>query len=245
MTAQSRLPLLVLTRPAAQAKRFVHALPSELQEAVQVIYAPLLSIKQRDVGDLTGVQGLVLTSQNAVQALHGQQVAGLRAFCVGGQTTRAALAVGLDAISFDGNADDLVDGVSAHAPTGPLVHLRGGHTRGDVAGRLTAMGFPTSERVVYDQIAQSLHKTLKQDLALGVRAIAPLFSPRTARLFAAECQEALQTDVICLSHAVASDLATGRYRAVHTCAKPTGEAMAQAIYRAVLAKPLEGLPLSG
>ncbi len=228
-----------------QAKRFFHGLPTELQDAVEVIYAPLLSISCRSVGDLNGVKGLVLTSQNAVRALKSQPVAGLTAFCVGSQTMLAARQIGLHAIGFDGDADDLVQGVISVHPDGPLVHLRGAHTRGCVAARLEAAGVPITERVVYDQIAQALPEFVRQHLAQGVRAVAPLFSPRTAGLFAAECPVALQTDVICLSHAVASRLMSNRYRTIHVCAKPTGELMAQAIYRAVLAKPLEGLPLSG
>lgn len=244
MTAQSRLPLLLLTRPLAQSEQFADSLPTDLRDRLDIAYAPLMRIQALDPGRVTGFSGYILTSANAVAALVGADVDGVPAYCVGQRTADAARAHGMTARSFDGDADDLVAGLTALAPSGPLLHLHGAHSRGAVAERLTQAGLSVQSRIVYDQVAQSLPQDLVDRLQSGQRAIAPLFSPRTARLFAAQCQQALQTDVICLSQSVAADLNPQTYRGIHLCDAPDGAAMAQAISRVVLAYRLEGTPLS-
>ena len=106
-------------------------------------------------------------------------------------------------------------------------------------------GLSVEARLAYAQEPQGLPDDLVRALRRDRRAIAPLFSPRTARLFAAQCQKALQTDVICLSHAVAAELNTMCYRSVQTCDAATGDAMATAVTRAVTGRPLEGACRSG
>ena len=244
MTAQSRLPLLLLTRPLAQSEHFASTLPENLRARLDIVYAPLMTIQMLDAGRVTGFSGYILTSANGVAALDGADVDGLPAYCVGQRTAEAARARGMVAHSFDGDADALVAGLTALAPAGPLLHLHGAHSRGAVAARLTQAGLSVQARIVYDQVAQSLPQGLVNRLQSGDRAIAPLFSPRTARLFAAQCQQALQTDVICLSQSVAASMNPQTYRGIHICDAPDGPAMAQAISRVVLGNPLEGTPLS-
>lgn len=245
MTAQSRQPLLLLTRPEAQARRFLAELPQDVVAGVAPQIAPLLRIVLRPIGSLDALSGLILTSENAVRALGHHDVAGLPAYCVGTQTAKTAKSLGMQVQVFGTNADDLVAGLIDLAPPGRLVHLHGAVTRGAVAERLQHAGLSVEARLAYAQEPQGLPDDLVRALRRDRRAIAPLFSPRTARLFAAQCQKALQTDVICLSHAVAAELNTMCYRSVQTCDAATGDAMATAVTRAVTGRPLEGACRSG
>lgn len=236
MSAQSRPPLLLMTRPLAQAESFVTALLPDLP----VTYAPLIQIRPVAFSAPRDVAGVVLTSQNAVEAV---RVAGLRdlpAYCVGDKTAGLARDAGLRAHSFDGDAADLVAGVIRLNPAGVLFYPHGAHTRGDVAAQLTKAGLRVHAVTAYQQQPLPLPDALRQDLAAGARAIVPLFSPRTAMLFAAQCPEASGATVICLSPNVRAALGAGRYKGVTCSAAPNRGAMAQAILRASGRKPLEG-----
>jgi uroporphyrinogen-III synthase len=83
------LPLLLLTRPEAQARDFAAALGVGPWE---VLVAPLTEVVALDWDRrlAEGVRGVILTSANAVPAVAG--LAPLPAWCVGGATARAASA---------------------------------------------------------------------------------------------------------------------------------------------------------
>jgi hypothetical protein len=68
-----------------------------------------------------------------------------------------------------------------------LVHLRGRHQRGDVAERLGPRATIRAAHVVYDQVALPARRGLCR--GAGARPlIVPLFSPRSADLFAEAAQ---------------------------------------------------------
>lgn len=183
-------PTLLLTRPAPQSRDFARDLAERLGRMPPVVISPVFRIVyEHDVPDPSGYAGVVLTSAHGARALAAARpVAGLRAHCVGDRTATVARDLGMAATSAGGNADDLV--ASLTGLPGPLLHLRGAESRGDVAARLTAGGTPTEEAVVYDQAPCS---PTPEALALlrGVApVIAPLFSPRSALLLAQIAQGA-------------------------------------------------------
>jgi uroporphyrinogen-III synthase len=63
---------------------------------------------------------------------------------------------------------------------GALLHVRGEHSRGDIAGRLSRQ---VDEAVAYRQASVPLSEKAREILAGKHAVILPLFSPRTAQLF--------------------------------------------------------------
>ncbi len=148
----------------------------------QIILSPVIEIEilpmQRSLAQYCG---LIFTSENGVRAFvqaYGQH--DMPAYCVGVRTAKAARAVGLRASSANGSADDLVAMVMDAGVKGALLHVRGEHSRGDIAGRL---GQQVDEVVAYRQVPVPLTEKTREILAGKHEVILPLFSPRTAQLF--------------------------------------------------------------
>jgi uroporphyrinogen-III synthase len=171
-------PTILLTRPQHASERFAAQLRNRVGE-VDVVISPVLRIRpliQRvEVGE---ARALILTSANAVPF----GVAGMQAYCVGDATARAASAAGMDPISAGGDATALIRRILADRQTGPLLHIRGAHSRGEIAQTLTQAGCPTREVIAYDQVAQSLSDAAKSLLSGSLPAIVPVFSPRSAEI---------------------------------------------------------------
>jgi len=148
----------------------------------QIILSPLIEIEILPMqGSLSQYYGLIFTSENGVRAF--AQAYGhhdMPAYCVGERTAKAARAAGLKACSADGTADDLVAMVKDAGVEGTLLHVRGEHSRGDIAGRLSRQ---VDEAVAYCQASVPLSEKAREILAGKHAVILPLFSPRTAQLF--------------------------------------------------------------
>lgn len=190
MTPQSRPHLarpvpVILTRPAEQSARFAQMLAERFGDALQIITSPLMAPVFLSA-DLSGsaAQALILTSETGAKAAGGLPGLPRQAWCVGDRTAEAARAAGFAAQSAGGDADALVATLLSARPTGPLLHLRGQDSRGDVAHRLTRAGLPTAEAVVYAQQEQPLTAPAAQLLRGPDPVLVPLFSPRSAKLFA-------------------------------------------------------------
>jgi len=175
----------------AQGLSFAARLRAALGDGPQIVMSPLIAPHflrpALPQGDFAAV---LFTSQAGVEAAQDLPDLPRRAFCVGDRTAEVARAAGFDAISAAGMADDLIAQVQQAGTTGPLLHLRGRDSRGNVAARLTKAGHPTTELVVYDQIEQALTSEARALLTGSESVIAPLFSPRTAKIFARQYEEA-------------------------------------------------------
>lgn len=219
-----------MTRPRAAAAQFVDDMPPSLQAQVTPIFSPLLEIVPvAHVPDINAKATALFTSRNGV--LHGPDGNGRAAYCVGDRTTAAATDRGWQAHMAGPDADALVTEVAATAQDQILVHLRGRHTRGDVAARLQAAGCDVSERVVYDQTLKTLTQEAQDALAGNTNTIVPLFSPRTAQQFAKVASRTTCTCVLALSQAVADAAAPFAVHAV--CARPDADAMYDAMANAI------------
>lgn len=228
MAAQSLAPVILLTRPATQSARFAERL--ELPTA-RIVISPLIApVFLRPTLPDGPFAALVLTSETGVEA--AAQYAGLpkRAFCVGDRTALAAQSAGFSATSAQGDAEALV-GLILSNPSAPLLHLRGREARGDIAKRLSAHGLPTAEAVVYAQEEQPLTPEATALLQGQTPVLAPVFSPRSAEILAAECHRVsakAPMTIVAMSAAVAK--AASRMDAVvFTAAEPTAESMAVAV----------------
>ena len=229
MTPQSRAIPVILTRPAAQGDRFAADLRARFGDAVDVILSPLIAPVFPAVALPDGDFGaVILTSETGAQAAARLPGVPHRAWCVGDRTAAAARALGFDASSAAGDADTLVTAIVAAGESGPLLHLRGRDSRGDVAARLTAQAVPTAEVIVYAQEAQPLTDAARAVLAGHGPVIVPLFSPRTAQIFAAT-RPAAALYIAALSPAVAAGLGDLPCRMLRCAAKPEAAALLQAL----------------
>lgn len=221
-------PTLLLTRPLAASEKLVQQLgargvdlPAVISPTMEVVPVPF------DAG-VVDTDDLVFTSANAVKAVAGRMdLRGRRAWVVGPRTGEAARDAGMETVSAEGDANDLVALIGKARP-GRLVHLHGVHTRGDVAARLTAAGVPTVSLVVYDQRPLPLSAEAIALLSGEAPVLVPLYSPRSARLLGqASGQIAAPCTIVAISRATAG--AWPHEGKVIVCAAPNGQAMIDAI----------------
>lgn len=219
----------MLTRPHADSRALAAELGAKL--GASAVVSPLLEM--RVTGPLPALTpGLVFSSANGVAAyvaLSGPQ--GLAVWCVGARTGQAASKAGLLVQDVAQTADALVA-----LPIGAtaLTHLHGTHTRGDIAARLSARGIPCTGAAIYDQAPVPLTPqalTLLQD---DQRVIAPLFSPRSAALFVAQCppQGWRNLRIVAISAAVA-DVVAPHAHDVTVAGRPDGDSMRIALREAL------------
>lgn len=224
-------PVLLMTRPEAASGAFADALAAQTGGGFAVVISPLIGIEPcGPLPDMGGMRGVIFTSAHGVQAygaLHGP--VGLPCFTVGAATAEAARALGFDPVSADGDADALVTLITARAPTGPLMHLHGTHSRGDVGQRLTCAGIETKSTVIYDQPLLDLSGEAKAVLTGPAPVIVPLFSPRTAARFAETALRLTSVWIAAMSPAVAEALGTDRGAQVRIAARPTGAEMRKVV----------------
>lgn len=215
-------PTLLLTRPLAQSEQFAEDLRNNGFDG-ELVISPLLEITgtAADI-DLTGYSGVVFSSRNAIDFAPSAK---MPAFCVGDKTAEKARSAGWEAVSADGDADDLVKTIIRENPAGKLLHLRGEHSRGDIAKRLSQAGIETDERVVYQQIERPLSEQAIGALSGENPVILPLFSPRTARLFAKLGPFQAPLRAVAMSEAVAQEMQKVDMTQLIVVAKPTAASM--------------------
>jgi len=195
MARQSRLPPFLLTRPAAQGDRFARALRARFGAGIEIIDSPLLAPEfLSPVLPARRFQALIFTSQTGVEAYRriaaDPALVGVRqAWCVGDRTAAAAREAGLATLSAQGDAAALAQAIASARPPGPLLHLRGQEVRGDLAASLESAGIETYSVIVYAQAPQPLTAPAMAALQTDVALLVPLFSPRTAALFAAATRQ--------------------------------------------------------
>ncbi|WP_101342184.1 uroporphyrinogen-III synthase [Cereibacter azotoformans] len=237
MAPQSRplLPAVLLTRPEAQGARFAVALREALGP-VRLVTSPLMVPEFLSPPIALLPEALIFTSETGVEGFRRLAAPGLagvgRAWCVGNRTARAARAAGLDAQSAEGDAEALIAAIVAAGERGPLLHLRGAESRGEVAPRLAAQGLVVVEAVVYDQRPQPLLPEALALLAGAAPVLAPLFSPRTARLLGLELARAgvaPQLWVAAMSPAVAEAAGALSPARLRVAARPDAEALLDAV----------------
>ncbi|MBQ2261550.1 MAG: uroporphyrinogen-III synthase [Loktanella sp.] len=220
-------PVLILTRPAAQAEAFAAEIRALWAGSVRIILSPLLEIVPLTVSDdLSAVNGVIFTSGHGVAACATANLpSGLPAWCVGDKTAQLAAEAGFDAIAGPGDAARLVEKIIGRRPQGPLAHLRGRHTRGDVTEKLTSAGISCIDVVAYDQRAQSLSDEALNALHGTVPVIMPLFSPRTATILSEQGPFSAPVQLIVISTAVQAAAAALRVKSVSVAATPDAAAM--------------------
>jgi uroporphyrinogen-III synthase len=237
MATQSRLPAFLLTRPVAQSQRFADALRERFGPGLSITISPLIKPEFLAPDIPAGpFEAAIFTSETGVAGYARQPAAfsltSKRAYCVGERTADAAKSAGLEPVSADGDANALIALIKSHSPKGPLIHLCGQDTRGDVAEHLSRSGIHTSVCVVYHQAEQPLSGAAIALLQGEYPVVVPLFSPRTAALFSAQASALLPiAPLVCaaLSDAVAQPVQVLPNVRLCRAAKPTAAALIEAL----------------
>ncbi|MBC2836006.1 uroporphyrinogen-III synthase [Paragemmobacter straminiformis] len=229
MTPQSRPLSVLLTRPQAQGDRFAAQLADRFGNRIAVTTSPVIAPAYL-VPEIPALafSALVFTSETAVTSA---RFPGLprRAYCVGDRTAAAAAAAGFAAVSAKGDAAALIALIRGSGESGPLLHLRGADTRGDIAAILTAAGIPTRQAVTYDQRPQPLSPEAAALLNGETPVLLPLFSPRTAEILASLGPFRAPLLVAALSPAVASAAARLHPARLATADAPDADALLTAV----------------
>ncbi len=218
---------LLLTRPQTASQRFLDGLNATVRSHLTPVISPLIEIVAlNETVNFEDLGGFIITSANGVaSAVRLDAPRDIPCYCVGAETTRAAVRAGWKATMVGRNAGELVSALSALRPQRPLLHLSGKHRRGDIASRLTAAGCPADEIAVYDQ--RLLPFTEQALAALDGRdpVFVPLFSPRTARQFADLYKGRAPLCIAALSRAVAEPLKHLEYKELRVCDQPDAHSM--------------------
>ena len=219
-------PALLLTRPQSSAESFVSQLDPAVMVGVTVVISPLLEIVPTHAAIAwRGYRGVIFTSAHAPACVaHATR---LPAYCVGARTAEAAQQRGWDVRLVAQTAEDLLTQVEQ--VDGPLLHIAGAHRRGEIADRLSARGMRTDVVVAYQQPEQPLSQAALDLLTGPVPVVAPLFSPRTAILFAEQVKSAANLHVVAMSAAVVEALGGITPKSVQTAAIPTGTEMRRCV----------------
>ena len=219
-------PILLLTRPMAAARRFA----AQLGGQVETLYSPLLRIDLLDSDPAVDIaRAIILTSENGAAAAGRWPGLPRDAWCVGDRTAAAAAEVGFSPLSAGGDANALIALILSHHETGPLLHIRGEHVRGDLAKRLNAAGVITREFVAYRQQSQALSPQALAVLSGNRPVILPLFSPRTVTILAESSPFSAPLHVVPIG-AEAAELAKELHpRSILQATSPDAMAMVRAV----------------
>lgn len=225
---------LLLTRPEEASRRFLAACEARRGGAIPAILSPVMEIRRLDVrlGEPPGA--LILTSENGAARAGELGLGALPAWCVGPRTAAVAQGEGFRVTQAGPDAEGLVAAILAARPAGRLLHLRGEHARGDIAGRLREAGLKADEAVAYRQ--EPLAPTAEARVALDgpEPLVVPLFSPRSAVLLAAWTPRA-PLHVMAISDAVAEAARPLGPESVRVARSPAGEAMVEVTLDALAA----------
>ncbi|MFQ1700423.1 uroporphyrinogen-III synthase [Loktanella agnita] len=197
-------PTLIVTRPAPQGAAYADAVQARWAGSLEVIQSPLLHIVPVPLSPMVAqAEALILTSVNGVAvAAEAGLPAGMAAWCVGEKTGQAAQDAGFSPIVGPADAEGLIGMISAAGPAMTLVHIRGEHSRGNIAERLTDAGLRCTEVIGYKQHAKKLNAAALDALTSGAPVVFPLFSPRTAEILVENGPFTTPIDVVAISSAV-------------------------------------------
>ncbi len=223
-------PTLIVTRPAPQGQAFADAVKARWYDPLDIILSPLLRIVPLPLKkDLSGMKGVIFTSINGVAAaVEAKLSRDVAAWCVGEKTGEAARDAGFVPIIGPGDAEGLAKMIIARKPDGPLAHIRGQHSRGDMAGRLQRAGLRCDDIVGYDQEPLPFTPSAIAALEVQKQVIFPLFSPRTATILKASGPFVASVDVVAISAAVERAIAGLGARCVVVADRPDMSAMVDA-----------------
>lgn len=225
-------PILFLTRPEMQSRRFAEEFRARFGADWPVVIAPLTEIVRLDPAlPADPPAHVVFTSENAVAAfaaLSPDRTA--LAWCVGPRTEAAARAAGFATRLGPGDGAGLARSIASDPSVRQVLYPRPVHAAGDIPGALESAGIETVPVVVYDQREQPFSGAASAVLAGPVPVLLPLFSPRSARLAEKAARGATAPLLIAaISPAAAAEARELSARRMVIAARPDGDAMLDAL----------------
>ncbi len=221
---------VLVTRPRGQAERLAALLAAR---GVESLVEPLIAIRPAGAGPLPleGVQALVFTSANGVEAFAAREGGrALPVFAIGERTAEAARRAGFEAIeSAQGAVAELAALLRARLDPakGALLHAAGADVAGDLPALLAPQGYEIRRIVLYEAVAaKRFSGAAVAALREGLLDAVLLFSPRTAATFVSLAEKAglasacARLDAVCLSQAVADAASALAWHAVLVAARP-------------------------
>jgi len=222
---KTSLPLVLLTRPQAAAERFA-ALLHAVRPEIEVLMSPMMQIVHVMPEALPEAEVLVFTSVHGVDGYFAAGGNAADVYCVGPATAARAQQAGCTVIAAEKDAATLKPLLAKE--TRRLLQVRGAH----VAADLTQAAPDVQSVVVYDQPLKPLSGKAKAALLSEQPVIVPLFSPRSARAFAAEASEAHALYAVFISEA-ARDAAEMPSVETEVAETPDADGMAEATLRLI------------
>ncbi|MYA89959.1 MAG: uroporphyrinogen-III synthase [Boseongicola sp. SB0662_bin_57] len=173
-------PTLLLTRPEAQSASFLADCERRLGQRIPAVISPVMDIiPVAEPPDLNEFATIVAASGNAVRQL-GDSLEGRIVLTVGEATAGLARGFGARAKALGETAESFLERIGEVAF--PVIVCRGRHARCNLAERLSAQGANAVDVVLYDQAPRPLSRAAHALLAGSSPVLAPVFSPRSARL---------------------------------------------------------------
>lgn len=205
---------LVILRPEPGAGQ---TLARARELGLDPVVLPLFVIEPVDwmVPDPAGVDGLLLTSANAVRAAGAglAKLAGLPAYAVGAATAAAAQAAGLElAATGQAGVDELLRSIPCG---GTLLHLCGEHRKAPADNR---------HQIIPLEVYRSRSVPAPAGLDLLRGAVVMVHSPRAGARLAELVEERGRTAVAAISRAAAEACGHG-WEQVATAARPDDHAL--------------------
>lgn len=228
-------PVVFLTRPREASERFAESLRSSCEAPFSIVMSPVIRIEAvAPAPNLSGFSAVIFTSAHAVDATKGSDGAnGMTAYCVGKRTWQSAKDAGFAAIDSGGDSQALIAKINEDCPDAPLVHLRGVHSHGDIARRLSENGIQTEELVVYDQVQTEAGPELASLIEDKRQLIVPVFSARSARLLSERfAGTEAQPHVVAISD-LAAKAWNAPARMISVARQPDAISMREAVVRAI------------
>ena len=197
------LPTLLLTRPEPQSQAFLNMCEALAGHRLPAVISPIMRIEATgELPDLDRYETIIFTSGNGVRCfLEKAGLAGRKVVTVGEGTAELARANGAEAEALGEDIDAFL--AMRHLVTAPALFCCGVHSRGNLARELTDAGIQTNEVVIYDQVSQPLTVAARQLLTGTGSIVAPVFSPRSARLLCGHGLITAPLTIIAMSRNVA------------------------------------------
>jgi uroporphyrinogen-III synthase len=226
---------LLVTRPREDAEAFAAILKARGHQAV---IAPLLELCFTPGAEisLNHVQALLASSANGIRGFAARSPERkLPVYVVGPQTAEVARQSGFtQIISADGDAAALIAKVteSTNPADGKLLHAAAAESAGRIKQALQARGYQVETAILYEAIpVESLPENAREELRANLLDGVLMFSPRSARIFAALVskeglvQNCQRLDAFCISAATAAALAPLPFVRLEIAGSPNQAAM--------------------
>ncbi len=221
-------PTLLLTRPEAQSTSFLASCERRLGRRIPTVISPVIDIiPVAEPPDLNGFATIVAASGNAVRLL-GESLEGRNVLTVGDATATLARGFGARAKALGETAEAFLERIEEVAF--PVIVFRGRVARCNLADRLSAQGATAVDVVLYDQVPRPLSRAANALLAGSSRVVAPVFSPRSARLLS---RHAATAPVVVLAISQAARAAWQGDAEFRVARHPTAESMCDLVAEAL------------